>query len=184
MNATDAKIIRLYVDADEPLEIHKANLLEFKRTLDSATQGTVDRKIVWETPAGQRIAISSRRMVSMTHRHLALLSYDVRCLNQTAHITLSSEMITRHLDGEGGKPDPRRMTGFDGRVLDPVAQRSRNRRVILCHRTRSSAIMLACGMDHQIPLKDTVVESVSLRATIGARWWFFPSKSTLRSPST
>ena len=158
VNATDAKIIRLYVD-DEPLEINKANLLEFKRTLDWRA-GTVDRKIVWETPAGQRIAISSRRMVSMTHRHLALLTYDVRCLNQTAHITLSSEMMTRHLDGEGGKHDPRRMAGFDGRVLDPVAQRSRDRRVILCHRTRSSAIMLACGMDHQLVTEGRVQESV------------------------
>jgi alpha,alpha-trehalose phosphorylase len=148
VNVADAKIIRLYVD-DEPLEIHKANLLEFRRTLDWRT-GTVDRKIVWETPAGKRIAISSRRMVSMTHRHLALLTYDVRCLNHTAHITLSSEMMTRRLGGEEDKLDPRRNRGFDGRVLDPVAQRSRQRRVILCHRTRSSGITLACGMDHQL----------------------------------
>jgi alpha,alpha-trehalose phosphorylase len=86
VNATDCKIIRLYVD-DESLEIHKASLLEFWRTLDWRT-GTVDRRIVWETPAGRRVAISSRRMVSMTHRHLALLTYDVRCLNHTADIVL------------------------------------------------------------------------------------------------
>jgi alpha,alpha-trehalose phosphorylase len=158
VNATDAKIIRLYVD-DEPLEIHKASLLEFRRTLDWRT-GTVDRKIVWETPSGKHIAISSRRMVSMTHRHLAVLTYDVRCVNDTAHITLSSEMMTRRLDGEGDKPDPRRVAGFDGRVLEPVAQRSRGRRVLLCHRTQSSGIMLACGMDHQIVTEGCCRESV------------------------
>ena len=158
VNATDGKIIRLYVD-DEPLEIHKASLLEFRRTLDWRT-GTVDRRIVWETPAGKRVAISSRRMVSMTHRHLALLTYDVRCLNHTANIILSSEMMTRHLDGEGEQPDPRRLAGFDGRVLDPVARRSRDRRVLLCHRTRSSGITLACGIDHQLVTGGRCRESV------------------------
>ena len=158
VNATDGKIIRLYVD-DEPLEIHKASLLEFRRTLDWRT-GTVDRRIVWETPAGKRVAISSRRMVSMTHRHLALLTYDVRCLNHTADIILSSEMMTRHLDGEGEQPDPRRLAGFDGRVLDPVARRSRDRRVLLCHRTRSSGITLACGIDHQLVTGGRCRESV------------------------
>jgi alpha,alpha-trehalose phosphorylase len=148
VNATDGKIIRLYVD-DEPLEIHKARLLEFRRTLDMRA-GTLDRQILWETPAGKRIAITSRRMVSMVHRHLALLTYDVRCLNQTAHVILSSEMMTRQLDGEGEGADPRKLGGFDGRVLDPVARRSRGQRVILCHRTRRSGITLACGMDHQL----------------------------------
>ena len=158
VNATDAKIIRLYID-DEPLEIHKASLLEFRRTLDWRT-GTVDRKIVWETAAGKHIAISSRRMVSMTHRHLAVLTYDVRCVNDTAQITLSSEMMTRRLVGEGDKPDPRRVAGFDGRVLEFVARRSRDRRVLLCHRSQSSGIMLACGMDHQIVTQGRCRESV------------------------
>jgi alpha,alpha-trehalose phosphorylase len=157
VNATDGKIIRLYVD-DEPLEIHKALLLEFRRTVDWRA-GTLDRDILWETPAGKRVAIASRRMVSMTHRHLALLTYDVRCLNHTAHITLSSEMMTRRFDGGGQQWDPRKLAGFDGRVLDPVAQRCRDRRVILCHRTHSSGITLACGMDHQLVTRGRLRES-------------------------
>jgi alpha,alpha-trehalose phosphorylase len=157
VNATDGKIIRLYVD-DEPLEIHKARLLEFRRTLDWRA-GTLDREILWETPAGKRIAITSRRMVSITHRHLALLTYDVRCLNHTAHVILSSEMMTRELDGKVGAADPRRIAGFDGRVLAPLAQRSAGRRVILCHRTRSSGIILACGMDHQLVTAGSCRES-------------------------
>jgi alpha,alpha-trehalose phosphorylase len=148
VNATDGKVIRLYVD-DEPLEIHKARLLEFRRTLDWRA-GTLDREILWETPAGKRIAIASRRMVSMTHRHLALLTYEVRCLNDTAHVILSSEMMTREVGNEGEPADPRKLAGFDGRVLAPVVHRSRGRRVLLCHRTRASGITLACGMDHHL----------------------------------
>jgi len=148
VNATDAKAIRLYVD-DEPFEVQDANLLEFRRRLDWRA-GTLDREIVYETPAGKRVAIHSRRMVSMVHRHLALQRYEVRCLNHTAHFTLSSEMLTRRLDGVAGEDDPRTVGHFDGRVLEPVAQRDHGRRVVLCHRTHSSGIRLACGIDHQI----------------------------------
>jgi len=148
VNATDAKIIRLYVD-DEPFEVHKARLHSFRRSVDWRT-GTLDREILWETLAGKQIAIVSRRMVSMVHRHLALLTYDVRCLDQTAHLTLSSEMLTRHLDLDGAEPDPRKVEGFDGRVLEPVAHRAHGRRVVLCHRTHSSGMTLACGMDHEL----------------------------------
>ena len=157
VNATDAKIIRLYVD-DEPFELDRANLLTFRRSIDWRS-GTLDREILWETQAGKRIAIASRRMVSMVHRHLALLSYDVRCLDHGAHLTLSSEMLTRHLDGETGEPDPRKVAGFDGRVLDAVTRRAQRRRVVLCHRTRSSGITLACGMDHELHTEGRLRES-------------------------
>lgn len=156
VNATDGKIIRLYVD-DEPFEIERANLLEWRRALDMK-RGWADREVVWETPAGKQIAIRSRRMVSIVHRHLALLTYDVRCLNHTAHITLSSEMMTRRLGQDKGS-DPRTTAGFDGRVLDPVVQRVRDRRLLLCHRTRRSGLTLACAMDHVLETDAPVQES-------------------------
>ena len=130
VNVTDGKIIRLYVD-DEPLEINKSQLLHFRRKLDWRS-GTLDREILWETSAGQQIEIKSRRMVSMVHRHLALLTYEVRCLNRAAHVTLSSEMMTRK--GEQARDDdPRVSQGFDGRVLIPELQEAEDRRVVLCH---------------------------------------------------
>ena len=156
VNATDGKIIHLYVD-DEPFEIERANLLEWSRVLDMK-RGWVDHEVVWETLAGKRIAIRSRRMVSIVHRHLALLTYDVRCLNGTAHITLSSEMMTRRLGNETGS-DPRTTAGFDGRVLDPVMQRVHDRRLLLCHRTRRSGLTLACAMDHVLETEAPVKES-------------------------
>ncbi len=158
VNATDGRVIRLYVD-DEPFEIDKANLLGFRRTLDFRA-GTLDREIRWETPAGKRIAVRSRRMVSMVHRHLALLHTEVVCENHTAHLLLSSEMMTRH--GEAGDDgDPRKAGAFDGRVLAPVTQRDRDRRVLLCHRTRSSGITLACGMDHHVATEGRCIETRS-----------------------
>jgi alpha,alpha-trehalose phosphorylase len=179
VNATDGKIIRLYVD-DEPLEIHKMRLREFRRTPDWRT-GTVDREILWETPAGKRVAISSRRMVSMTHRHLAVLTYDVRCLNHAAHVILSSEMMVRQLDG-GGAQDPRKLAGFDGRVLEPVAQRSRERRVVLAIALGAAESRWPAGWTISSSPGDAV-GNPSAAATTGLRW-FFPSRSTRSSPST
>jgi len=157
VNATDGRILRLYVD-DEPFEIEKANLLDFRRTLDFRT-GTLEREIRWETPAGKRIAIRSRRMVSMVHRHLVLIDYEVRCENHTAHLILSSEMMTRRPESDHAEDDPRRVRGFDGRVLDPLARREAARRRILCHRTHSSRITLACGMDHLLVTEGRCIES-------------------------
>jgi alpha,alpha-trehalose phosphorylase len=148
VNATDGKVIKLYVD-DEPFELAKANILEWHRTLDLRA-GTLDRTILFETPAGKQISLATRRMVSITHRHLALISYEVSVRNATAHFTVASELFTRHGETEGDDDDPRRSSGFDGRVLEPVCQRAEGRRAVLLHRTRNSGLTLACGMDHEI----------------------------------
>src|SRR5215475_8880041 len=56
VNAPDGKIIRLYLD-DEPFDLSGVRILRYERTLDMRA-GTLDREVVWETPAGQS---SSRR---------------------------------------------------------------------------------------------------------------------------
>ncbi len=149
VNVTDGKVIKLYVD-DEPFELANANILEWRRTLDLRA-GTLDRTILFETPAGKQIALATRRMVSFTHRHLALISYEVSVRNATAHFTVASELFTRRAEAEDGDDDdPRRSSGFDGRVLEPVCQRAEGRRAVLVHRTRNSRLTLACGMDHEV----------------------------------
>ena len=40
--------------------------------------GTLDREILWETPAGKQVLIASRRLVSFANRHI---SYRVTVLN-------------------------------------------------------------------------------------------------------
>ena len=156
VNVTDGKLVRLSVD-EEPFELERADIRSYTRSLEFRT-GTVEREIVWETPAGKRIAVRSRRMVSITHRHLALLSYEITCLNETAHLTLSSEMTTRRLNGHEEGDDPRRSAGFDGRVLVPMSHEADGRRVLLCHTTRESGLSLACGMDHVLETSGRVEE--------------------------
>jgi alpha,alpha-trehalose phosphorylase len=145
VNVTDTKIIKLYVD-DEPFSLPEANLVKFERVLDMRA-GTLDREILWETPTGKRIAIKSRRLVSLQHRHLAAISYEVTVLNAAAPVTISSEMRNdppQHFAEE----DPRLGKGFEGRVLLPQEHYKKNRRIVLGHATGASKLKLVCGIDH------------------------------------
>jgi alpha,alpha-trehalose phosphorylase len=73
VNVTDSKIIKLFVD-DEPFWLPNARFLKYDRRLNMQS-GTLDREILWETPAGKQVLITSRRLVSFTHRHVAAISY-------------------------------------------------------------------------------------------------------------
>jgi alpha,alpha-trehalose phosphorylase len=147
VNVTDSTIIKLYVD-DEPFFLPTANLLRFERVLDMQA-GTLDRDVLWETPAGKQVLITSRRLVSFQHRHLAATSYRVTVLNAEAPVVISSEMISnrRHQSSEG---DPRQARGFTHRVLLPEAHEADDRRVMLSYVTPNSQMTLACGIDHAI----------------------------------
>ncbi|MBD2098587.1 glycoside hydrolase family 65 protein [Trichocoleus sp. FACHB-591] len=146
VNATDSKIIRLYVD-DEPFYLPTANLLNFERSLDMQN-GTLDREVLWQTPSGKQVSIRSRRLVSFEHRHLATISYEVTILNAKAPIVISSEM---HYDASAraSEGDPRLAKGFKERVLLPEHYWVNDRRIILSHITRNSRMTLACGVDHE-----------------------------------
>jgi alpha,alpha-trehalose phosphorylase len=72
VNAPDAKLMKLYVD-DEPLVIGTADLESYERSLDFR-DGVLRRYLVWRTPSGKRVEVVSTRMVSMTQRHLVLLT--------------------------------------------------------------------------------------------------------------
>jgi alpha,alpha-trehalose phosphorylase len=145
VNVPDSRVIKLYVD-DEPFSLPTANLIEFERTLDMKN-GTLDREIVWETPAGKRVRIRSRRLVSFEHRHLAAISYQVTVLNASAPVVISSELVTEHVNHDAGG-DPRRHRGFRGRVLVPRKSYSRDHRMVLAHVTKNSKMSVACGVDH------------------------------------
>src|SRR5262249_45361584 len=89
-NVTDSKIIKLFVAA-EPFWLSRANLVRYDRRLNMRS-GTLDREILWETPAGKQVLIPSRRLVSFADRHVAAISYCVQLLNADANVVISSEM--------------------------------------------------------------------------------------------
>jgi alpha,alpha-trehalose phosphorylase len=145
-NVTDSKIIRLFVD-DEEFWLPDANLLNFQRLLNMKT-ATLDREVLWETPSGKQVSITSRRLVSFAHRHVAAISYCVTLLNADAFVVISSEMVANQLNDRTNRDDPRRARNFGSRVLHPRNNYSKDHRVVLCHATERSRLTLTCATDH------------------------------------
>lgn len=147
-NVTDSKIIKLFVD-DEPFWLPDAHLLRYDRRLNMKS-GTLDREILWETPAGKQVSIKSRRLVSLPSRHVAAISYCVKLINAQAFVVLSSEMAAYQSGPRGNEADPRLAGAFLGRVLHPRASYSKDQRIVLCHGTEKSCFTLACATDNAL----------------------------------
>ena len=147
VEVTNAKLIRLYID-DEPFQPQHARLLRFERVLDMRA-GVLTRDLLWEKASGKRIRLRSTRLVSLVHRHLAAIFYEVTVENVDAAVVISSEAVTEHQGGVSDG-DPRAARRFDDRVLEPEVHESAGRRVVLGHRTKRSGMTLACGIDHEL----------------------------------
>ncbi len=157
VNVPDAKLIRLYVD-DEPLLLSIADLDEYDRTLDFRA-GRLSRSLVWRTPAGKRVRVDSTRMVSMTDRHLAVMTFEVTLLDGDAPVAINSQLLNRQ-DGEdeyyvrsaamGQGTDPRKSATFDRRVLVPqsIGAEADSDRMIQGFRCAESGMTIAVGVDH------------------------------------
>jgi alpha,alpha-trehalose phosphorylase len=147
-NVTDSKIIKLFVD-DEPFWLPNAHLLKYDRRLNMKS-GTLDREILWETPAGKQVSITSRRLVSFPNRHVAAISYCVTLLNAQAFVVISSEIAANEAGAPGNADDPRLARAFLGRILHPRTSYSKDRRIVLCHATEKSRFTLACATENAL----------------------------------
>jgi alpha,alpha-trehalose phosphorylase len=161
VNVPDAKLMKLYVD-DEPLVIGMADLEHYERALDFR-DGVLRRSLVWRTPSGKRVKVDSTRMVSMTQRHLALLTLEVTMLRGDAPVIVSSQLLNRQ-DGrdEYHEPardrvsvgDPRKAGVFEGRVLVPQLHLAHEDRMMLGYRAANSGMTVAVAADHTLSTED------------------------------
>lgn len=166
VNVPDAKIIRLYVD-DEPFVLSEADVLRGTRRLDFR-DGVLHREIEWRTPSGKRVLIRSRRLVSFTDRHLAVIDYEVTMLDSDAHLLISSQILNRQDGGDefqrgasesGATFDPRKAEAFTERVLLPRVKRIDGSRSLLAYRTNNSKMTIAVGAEHRVETENDYDES-------------------------
>ncbi len=170
VNVPDAKLIKLYVD-DEPLLLGTADLIAYERVLDFRS-GVLSRELLWRTPGGKRVHVRSTRMVSLVHRHLAVLTYEVTLLDDAAPVVISSQLLNRQ-DGEdeyhvtaaalGEGRDPRQARRFTERVLLPQLARTDGGTTVLGYRCAHSGMTLACATHHLVETRCplTVEDSAS-----------------------
>jgi len=173
VNVPDAKMLKLYVD-DEPLLLSTADLERYERSIDFR-RGTLARDLTWRTPGGKRVRVKSERMVSLTHRHLAVMTFEVTMLDAAAPIVISSQLLNRQ-DGEdeyhvtdaalGEGADPRRARKFSHRVLKPRFQREEGNEILLGYRCTNSDMTLACGVRHHFETNCEAETSTQISADL------------------
>jgi alpha,alpha-trehalose phosphorylase len=171
VNVTDGKIIRLLVD-DEPFDIRYGKLRSHERVLDLKA-GVLRRTVEWESPTHRVIKVRSTRMVSLVHRALAAVLYEVEPVDGAAEFVLQSELVANEPVGEPTARDPRAAILLDS-PLAPRFTSSGGTRGILIHSTKKSKLTIAAGMDHVVKApRGSHVESESsanhARVTVTSR---------------
>jgi len=154
VNVPDATILKLYVD-DEPFYLPTARLHDYGRILDMRA-GTLTRELIWTTDAGKHVRVRSRRIVSLEHRHLVAMTYEVTMLDEPAPVVISSLILNRQdahqtSDVPEHRPgDPRLATLLPHRVLNVRAAELAELRILFGYQTTSSGMTLGIGVDHVI----------------------------------
>ncbi len=129
LHAPEAKSIELTV-GDEVLHLapdhpKRSQVTDFRREIDFRA-GVLRSELTWHTRAGGRVRVVSQRLVSLEHRHLAVLRLSLELIDAPAAITITSQLVNRQdvATGNAGraKADPRGGRLFDRRVLEPVLQ--------------------------------------------------------------
>jgi alpha,alpha-trehalose phosphorylase len=163
VNVPDATVIQLSVD-DEPLYLPTARTPEYLRVLDMRN-GVLTRELTWSTPSGKHVTVRSTRLVSLEHRHVLAMSYEVTT-DLPAPITISSRLINRANGQQLGHVDPAHLdprlgTRIGRRILEPLLADETDGRIVLGYRTVTSGMTLVVGVDHELDVPSPHEVSVS-----------------------
>ncbi len=146
IDVTNGKLIRLLVD-DEPFDVRYGKLQEHERELD-LRNGVLRRSVRWTSPAGRTVIVSSVRMVSLTQRAIAAISYEVEPVDSTVRLVVQSELVANEDLPMAGK-DPR----TSAVLASPLASDEHEAQGtwgLLIHHTKVSDLRIAAAMDHSI----------------------------------
>ena len=149
INVTNGKIFRLLVN-DEPFDIRYGTVHSHTRTLDLRA-GTLTRHVEWSSPAGDRVRVSSVRLVSLTQRAVAAISYTVTPVSGKLRLVVMSELVANE-DMPDGNGDPRAAAMLAAPLVSEEhhATNGEHPRAILVHNTRASQLKMAAGMTHDV----------------------------------
>jgi len=145
VNVTNGKIIRLLVD-DEPFDIRYGDLISHERVLD-LKGGLLVRTVEWESPTHRRVRVRSTRLVSLVHRALAAILYEVEPLGSAVDLVLQSELVANEPVLGKDEADPRSGTMMESPLAAEFSAPS-ERGAVLVHTTKRSKLRIAAAMDH------------------------------------
>ncbi len=111
--------------------------------------GTLTRQVEWESPAGRVVKLCSTRLVSLTQRAIAAISYEVEVIGEPALLVVQSELVANGQLPSRGDDGPR----VEAALTDPLVaeqHRSDETGATLIHQTRRSGLRVAAAMDHEV----------------------------------
>lgn len=160
VNVTNGKLIRLLVD-DEPLDVRYGQLRAHDRLLDLRA-ATLTRRAEWTSPANRTVRVTSVRLVSLTHRAVMAIRYQVEPLDGRVNVVLQSELVANEELPRAAR-DPRTATAVRS-PLEPQEHLVQDQVAILVHRARASRLGVAVAMDHEARGTARMRTSVSAQA--------------------
>jgi alpha,alpha-trehalose phosphorylase len=144
INVTNGKLMRLLVD-DEPFDVRYGTLRCHERTLDFR-DGVLRREVEWASPTGKAVRIRSTRLVSFVQRAIAAVRYEVSAVDAPLRIVVQSALVANEpLPEKTGDP---RAAGALRAPLIGEYHVSHDLEASLGHRTRTSGLRMATGIDH------------------------------------
>jgi alpha,alpha-trehalose phosphorylase len=146
INVTNGKLFRLLVD-DEPFDVRYGTVESHERNLDLRA-GTLERQVQWQSPAGDKVKVTSTRMVSLTHRAIAAVCYEVEAIDEPLRIVVQSELVANE-DLPPQSNDPRAAAALENPLVSEE-HAINGTKAVLVHHTRHSGLRIAAGMDHVI----------------------------------
>jgi alpha,alpha-trehalose phosphorylase len=159
VDVSNGKIFRLLV-GDEPFDVRYGKLESHERILDLRA-GTLTRLAHWSSPSGKQVKIVSTRLVSLAQRSVAAIEYVVEAVEEFVRVTVQSELVTNE-DQPTTSADPRVAAILDN-PLEAVDHENTEYGALLMHRTRSSALMMAAAMEHEIDVPGRVEVTTDAR---------------------
>jgi alpha,alpha-trehalose phosphorylase len=152
VDVTNGKILRLLVD-DEPFDVRYGDLDEHERILDLRA-GTLTRRALWRSPAGNQVKVVSTRLVSLAQRSVAAIEYIVEAVDEFTRVTVQSELVAN--EDQPDRSDDPRVAAVLRRPLEAIQHEASEEGSLLLHRTRSSQLMMAAAMDHLVEVPGRV----------------------------
>jgi alpha,alpha-trehalose phosphorylase len=147
INITNGKIIRLLV-GDEPLDVRYGNLFSHERMLDFRT-GLLTRTAEWESPAHSKVRVHSTRLVSLVHRDVAAILYEVEPMEEPLDLVLQSELVANEPVVDVAKNDPRAAQVIENPLSLEFSATS-GPSAVLVHSTKRSRLRIAAAMHHLV----------------------------------
>ncbi|HEX3617320.1 MAG TPA: glycosyl hydrolase family 65 protein [Solirubrobacteraceae bacterium] len=156
VNVTNGKIIRLLV-GDSPFDVRYGSLVSHERELD-LRDGVLRRSVEWTSPSHQSVRVRSTRLVSLSQRSIAAISYEVEPVDAAVRVVLQSELIANEQLPAAGS-DPRAGAAIAQPLRSELFE-STDTRAVLVHRTAASGLRVAVAMRHEIFGPDALESSV------------------------